>query len=359
VKTLDRYIAAAFLKSFALASFALASLYLFQALLGDLLDGTQSAQQTIIYQLMNLPAIFTQMVPPAAMVATVMTLSGMNRANELTACHSIGVSLGRLVSVMLTLVFMVSCLMLVFQDRVLPPLYRKKTAYYWREIKKKPDFFLDLKQDKIWYRSKNLIYNLRTFDAATKTIHGMSVYTFDEEFNLVELIEAERAAFTERGWRLADGTVTVFSHDESFPLTQSFKEKELLINETPRDFQEIEKEVDGLRLKELHRYIKRTSDAGTDTKAYQVKFHSRISLSFIPLIMCLLGVPFSTRNRREGSLAKDLGLCFGVTFFYWLFYSVSLSLGTNGALPPLLAAWLPSTIFAALAATLIARRYRT
>jgi lipopolysaccharide export LptBFGC system permease protein LptF len=45
-----------------------------------------------------------------------------------------------------------------------------------------------------------------------------------------------------------------------------------------------------------------------------------------------------------------------VTFFYWLFYSVGLSLGTNGALPPWLAAWLPSAIFVALAAVLITRQ---
>jgi lipopolysaccharide export system permease protein len=79
-------------------------------------------------------------------------------------------------------------------------------------------------------------------------------------------------------------------------------------------------------------------------------------LSFIPLVLCVLGFPFSVRGRREGGTAKDLGLCLLVTFFYWLFYSVGLSLGTNGALPPWLAAWLPSSIFTALAVTLIARR---
>jgi lipopolysaccharide export system permease protein len=87
-----------------------------------------------------------------------------------------------------------------------------------------------------------------------------------------------------------------------------------------------------------------------------VKFWSRFSLSFIPIVMCFLGVPFSVRNRREGGTAKDLGLCLAITFFYWLFYSVGLSLGTSGALPPWVAAWLPSAVFVALAAALIARQ---
>ena len=187
-------------------------------------------------------------------------------------------------------------------------------------------------------------------------IFGMAVYTFNDDFKLIQAVDAERAEYTSQGWRLMNGTVTVFTQDDPFPLTQQFKEKELQIAETPKDFQEIDKEVKGLRLKELWRYIQHMKAAGADTKTYEVDFHSRISLSFIPIVMCFLGIPFSLRGRREGSVAKDLGLCLGITFFYWLFYSVGLSLGTNGALPPWLAAWLPSTIFVALAVTLIARQ---
>jgi lipopolysaccharide export system permease protein len=221
-------------------------------------------------------------------------------------------------------------------------------------MKKRPELYLDVKQDKIWYRSKNLIYNLRSFDSKTQSIKGMAVYSFDNRFDLKQVVNADRALYTPSGWKLLDGTVTIFAQDGT-PDSQYFQEKDLPIAETPKDFQEIEKEVDGLRLKELWHYIQRTKQAGADTKSYEVKFHSRISLSFIPLVMCILGVPFSTRNRREGGMAKDLGMCLGVTFFYWLFYSIGLSLGSNGALPPWLAAWLPSAVFAVLAAALISK----
>jgi len=242
------------------------------------------------------------------------------------------------------------------EDRVLPYTYKKRTTYFYREMEKKQDFFLDIKQDKIWYRSKNLIYNLKRFDPKSKSILGMAVYTFDENFNLAQLVDAKGAEFTDKGWKLKDGTVTVFSPDDPFPRSEKFIEKELQIAETPKDFQEIEKEVDGLRLKELNQYIKKVKSAGADTKSYEVNFHSRISLSFIPIVMCVLGVPFSTRSRREGNASAGLLLCLVVTFFYWIFYSIGLSLGTNGALPPWLAAWLPSMIFAALAGVLIARQ---
>ncbi|HAR44032.1 MAG TPA: LPS export ABC transporter permease LptG [Bdellovibrionales bacterium] len=356
MKTLDRYIAGVFIRNFLVALGSLATIFLFQAIIGETLDQPYPAEQIIYHNFLDLPRILVQMAPPAVLLATVLSLAGLARTNELTAIFSIGVSLRRLVLLLITLVFMISCMILVLEDRILPLMYKKRTNYHWHVMRNRPDFFLDIKQDKIWYRSKNLIYNLRLFDQNTKTIHGMAVYSFDEDFNLVEVVEAERAEFTKTGWKLRTGTVTVFSQEDPFPLTQKFKEKELVITETPKDFQEIEKEVEGLRLKELYRYIERTGQAGADTKSYLVKFHSKISLAFIPIVMCFLGIPFSIKSRREGGMAKDLGLCLAVTFFYWLFYSIGLSLGTNGALPPWLAAWLPSLIFAAAAAALIARR---
>lgn len=356
MKILDRYVAAAFFKNFGVALLSLTSLYLFQALLGDLLEAEYAPQILLIYHLLDMPNVLVQMIPPSVLLGTVLTISGLNRTAELVACYSIGLGLNRLMAVILSLVFMVSCFSLVLQDRILPLIYKKKTSFYWREMKKRPDFYLDVKQDKIWYRSKNLIYNLRTFDTKSQTIYGMSVYTFDDEFNLVQVVDAEKAGFTPDGWRLLNGTVTVFSPDEQFPMTQKFKEKALAISETPKDFQEIEKEVDGLRLKELWKYIQRSREAGTDTTGYEVKLHARVSMSFIPMVMCLLAVPFSVRSKREGGLGKDLVMCLATTFFYWLFYSVSLSLGTNGDMVPWFAAWLPSAVFLALAFVLIARK---
>jgi lipopolysaccharide export system permease protein len=356
VRTLDRYIAGIFIKNFLLAVLALTALFMFQALLGELVDRAYPPEQILFLHLLTVPQVIVQMMPPSVILGTVMTLSGLARTNELTACYSIGIGIQRICSLIMSIVFIVSCLLLVMQDRILPPVYKKKTTYQMRVMQKRQDFFLDIKQDKIWYRSKNLIYNLQRFDPKTKVIFGMSVYTFNEDFNLIQVVDAEKAEYGAQGWRLMNGTVTVFTQEDPFPLTQLFKEKELQITETPKDFQEIEKEVHGLRLKELYRYIQRMKAAGADTKSYEVDFHSRISLSFIPIVMCFLGIPFSLRGRREGGIAKDLGLCLAVTFFYWLFYSIGLSLGTNGALPPWLAAWLPSTIFVALAVTLIARQ---
>jgi lipopolysaccharide export system permease protein len=353
MRTIDRYLTGIFIRNFSLTLFGLTAIFVFQALLTQLIDREFPAGQLIFYHLLGVPRVMTQFAPPAVMIATLLTLSGLNRTQELVACYSIGIGLPRIASMMLSLAFMVSCLLLVAQDRLVPPLHRYQTIYYQREMKQRQDFMLDFKQDRIWYRSRNLIYNLRTFDPKKNTIYGMAIYTFDDRFNLVQVVDAQRAVHGDGGWKLLDGSVTIFAPDDSTPMTQGFKEKRLALSESPKDFTEVEREVDGLRLKELYRYVDKSRQAGADTKSNEVKFHSRISLSFVPLVMCILAFPFAVRNRREGGVAKDLALCLVITFFYWLFYSVGLSLGSNGALPPFLAAWLPSAIFGVIAGALL------
>ncbi len=347
-----------FIQYFSFCVLGLIGVFLMQAVLGQLVEGNTPAYQVLTYHLMGLPAIFVQMTPPAVLMATVLTLAVLSRSNELIACHSIGVGLNQVMLVILSLVFMISCFSLVLQDRILPPFHNKQMKYKWTVMDKKSDFYFDFGKEKIWYRSGNLIYNLRHFDGKTKTITGMSVYSFDEDFNLLQVIQAARAEYRPNGWELLDGKITVFAGNERYPVTQSFEKKFLPVPETPTEFMEIEREVEGFRLKDLKHYIEKIEKAGADTKEYWVKFHYRISLSFIPLVMALLAIPFSVGLRRQGGIVRDLAIGLGVTVFYWLFYSVGLSLGKSGALLPWISAWLPSFVFAASAIVLIWHRFR-
>lgn len=356
MRILARYIAGSFFLNFVLAAFGLSLIYFLQAVTGQLLQGLFPVHQILVYQSLDLANIFVQMTPPSVLLATVITLVTLSQSNEMVACYSLGIGLSNILGILLPIVFMLSCFSLVLQDRILPPLYRNRTLFFWHDMKKRNDFYLDLRLDKIWYRSKNLIYNLRTFDPSTNRISGIAVYSFSPDFTLTKVTEADRAEYAGDHWQLFQGTEVTFAGSEHVPSLATFQKAELRIPETPKDFKEIEKEVEGLRLKQLYNFIEKTRKTGVNPRNYEVKFHSRLSLSFLPMVMCLLGVPFSIRSRREGGLGRDVGLCLAVTFFYWLFQSVGISLGLSGDLPPWLGAWLPSFIFLGLGMLLIVRK---
>ena len=259
----------------------------------------------------------------------------------------------------MSLVFMLCCASFVVTDRIIPPLAKARTHFYRTEILKKPDLQTDIKQNKVWYRSKNLIYNLRSFDPKTSEISGLSIYTFDDNFDLVQQIEATKANYENGKWILRNGLLTLFEENTGYPITRHFERQSMRLNESPTDFKEIEKEVETLRLKNLWKYIQRNKSAGIDTHTYEVTFWSKISMALVPLIMALLGIPFASKHQRHSSLARDISLCFFIVVVYWLLFSASLSMGKTGWIHPFWAAWVPNFLFFAFGVFMVLDRKST
>ncbi|MGE4231994.1 MAG: LptF/LptG family permease [Bacteriovoracia bacterium] len=362
MKLIDRYILTEFTKFFLLAAATLALVSFFSEFLRGVWDAEVPVTVLFKYNAMAFPLMFCQMLPPAAMLATTITLSLLNRKNELTAIQAAGVGISHISFLIFGAIFIACCASLVMYDRVIPPLASKRTVYYWKVIKGRHDFTLDIKTSKIWYRSKNFIYNLKLYDKEKSTIQGLGVFFFDDKFKLVQHIEAQKATYNydQNRWQLFDGMLTIFPDQQgqsredgipsgAFPLSKSFDKKQLTLPESPKDFLEIERQVDTLRLKDLRRFIQRNKEAGLDTRAYEVDFHSRLAISFIAIIMGLLAVPFSIKSRRQGGLGRDLLVCISWIFTYWISFSVCMSLGKSGAVTPWIAVWAPCFFFMIIA----------
>ncbi|MGZ3696175.1 MAG: LPS export ABC transporter permease LptG [Bdellovibrionota bacterium] len=355
---LDRYIAREFWKGLVAAMATFLVLYLGVDTVRQGLRDDIPPAYALQFTFYQLPEVLVLLLPAACLMGTLICLSGLARRNELTAMYASGISLARIAFVVLSLVFMLCCVSFVVTDRIVPPLAKLRAHLYRTEILKKPDLQTDIKQNKIWYRSRNLIYNLRSFEPRINRISGISIYTFNDNFDLIQQIEAETADYAEGKWLLSKGLITLFDDKSGYPMTRRFATQSLTLNESPTDFSEIEKEVETLRLKNLWHYIQRNKDAGIDTKSYEVVFWSKISLALVPLVMALLGIPFATQHHRSASVARDISLCFLIVLVYWLLFSASLSIGKSGRIPPLWAAWGPNLMFFALGIFMVVRNKR-
>jgi lipopolysaccharide export system permease protein len=68
-------------------------------------------------------------------------------------------------------------------------------------------------------------------------------------------------------------------------------------------------------------------------------------MASVPLVLILLGMPFAARSRSSGALA-GIGLAMVLVVVYYICLATSRQLGGIGMLPPTLAAWSPSALFA-------------
>lgn len=297
------------------------------------------------YYLNYLPELVHKLLPVACVIATVMTISILNRANELVALFASGMSLLRITASILFWVTLLSIGGYFMSDRLLPTLMKNKNYIYYAEIKKIPSLYQTVKTNKIWYRSKNAIFNIKTLSLEGNRAQGLTLYFFNEGWDLIQMISAESVEMNGSQWALANGTVTIFSETSSFPMSQAFKQKNIVMNEDSNDLKSTGQTSEMLSQQELMRFIKKNKSAGLDTTTYEVDYHSKFSFAFSALVMCLLGIPFSTSSRRSGGVMFNLGLCLLLVLAYWIFYNAGLNLGKYGSVQPWLGAWLPNLIF--------------
>jgi lipopolysaccharide export system permease protein len=87
---------------------------------------------------------------------------------------------------------------------------------------------------------------------------------------------------------------------------------------------------------------------------YLVDLYLKISFPLTNLIVVVIGTALALRARR-GGLAVWFGLSVFISFLYYAFIRTGQALGHNGALPPLLAAWIGNLFFGILAFELFRR----
>lgn len=312
--------------------------------------GDTSGTVWLQYYAHTIPEVLYRMMPVACLLATIMTLSTLQRGNELVALFSVGMSLFR-VSLPIIVGVLLSCgFVLYMSDQLLPRFSKEKNYIFYHDIRKNPSLYSTVKTDRIWYRSKDMIFNIKTLNEKAQKAQGLSLYFFNPNWDLVQVITAAEVDLLGSQWLLKNGAVTIFSEDSSFPMTSKFTEKTIVMGEDAKDLSSTANTSDTLSLSELSAFIDKNREAGLDTLSYEVDYHSKYGFALAGFVMTLLGIPFSVGRARSAGIMLNVGICMGLVFVYWIFYSSALTLGNHGEIPPVLAAWAPNLGFAGLGA---------
>jgi lipopolysaccharide export system permease protein len=379
VVRIDRYIAKHFIGFFLGGILVFLTVFLAIDVLSTYVSYPSAGADTLVkYYLFYTPDLFQKMIPVSCLLGTILCLSSLNKSNELIALFAAGYSLLRISMPILVLVTFLSGLSFVLSDRIIPSLNRQKNYIYYHDIKKNPGMFSIVKTNRIWYRSKNEIFNIKTLNVEGTKAQGLTLYTFDDNWNLQRMITADDVDLKVEGntsapsdrassektnpghrdqyqWALKNGTGTVFYKDSNFPMTSTFKNKTIVMNEEAQDLQSSGQTSEMLTQKELSKFIEKNKEAGLDTIRYEVDYQAKIAFAFAGLVMTMLGIPFSVSRGRSGGVMLQIGICIGLVFLYWIFYNSCITLGNHGHLPPVMAAWIPNLVMIGLGFVLISK----
>lgn len=344
---IDRYIAKLFIAFFFGGLLVFCVLFVTVDFMTNISRYNADSSAVIEYYALYTPSIAYQMMAVACLLGTIFTLSTLNKNNELVALFSTGMSLFRIATPILVLVILVSSLSFWLNDRLLPSLNQRKNYVEFVQIKKRPGMYSTVNSDKIWYRSGNILYNIKTLSGETATAQGLTMYYFDNTWRLIQMISAGSVKLNGTSWDLLNGSVTLFTNDPkgvNIPMTQNFKQKTITVSEDSGDIQKSSQETDTLRISELRRYIDRNKAAGLETLAYEVEYHAKFSFAFAAFVMSCIGIPFAATRARSGGAALNVGITIFLAFIYYAAYSSGITLGRHGALPPIIAVWVPNVL---------------
>ncbi len=361
MRILDRYILAEWAKVFALALLSFMGLLL-------LSDGYNRIPEflaldagwgTIIaYLLLGLVRNLSLLIPISLLISVIFVLATMNRSQEIAAARAAGIGMGRLTAPLWAVGGLLAGLLALLNAVLVPDALEAMNALQeeaqFVALKAKGGTaiprgqassvsFENSKARRLW-----LISNL---GLSTGQAFEVVVHAFDANQREVRRISARFAEFrkTPQGWswtfrdgrdlRFDPATGSLMAQPRFVELTPEF-------NDDPEVMFYSTKEPAKLSLREVSRFVDQAgSNPGGPNAAYAMRYHAILSVPVICLIVIAVAIPFSVVPGRVSPMV-GVAKTFGLFLAFYFLTSFCSAFGESGALPPMIAAWIPTALVA-------------
>lgn len=347
MKIIDKYLVKQFILTILFGLLAFTILFIvIDAMenLDDFIDQNVPALIVLHYYIVFSPEIIKLITPVAVLFAALFTAGKAANLSELTAIKASGVSQFRFMLPFIITTVFISAFSIYFSGYVVPMANKTKLNIEQQYLKKN----LSFSGSNIYFQdSKSRIVSISFFDANTNTANRISIQEFNPNDlkTMTSRIDAVSLSYDSlnHSWIAKNGIKRNFDGDKQS--AYYFKKMDLKnLNFSPADLLKKQTRPSEMNLVELKDLIKSQEMAGNDPTSTLIEYHSRIAFAVTSMIVVLFGLPISA-NKRKGGVAAQIGLNILVTFLYLVFMKISQAFGKNGALNPLITAWLANFIF--------------
>jgi len=355
---LDKYVAKNFLVGYAIAFCVLIGLRIIIDLFVNLDEFTEHAdlgtlevlKNIFLFYSLNITVYFRDFAGMITVVAAAFSFGKMVRTNELVAMMASGVSLKRVISPVILLALVLTVLLVVDQESIIPPLSDKLVRDH-DDIPGQESYNVSFISD----GNGSLIFSQR-FDVKTSTLHNATILlrrkSATGEPGIGEVtgrIDAERAVYNSqsRRWDLIDGRYTEKGSMKG-PQAVAFYASDITPKDIPIRRRSEYKTLLGLRQLSV---LAREGPKIKDRAQLFSQRHFRITEPIINLAMLMMCLPILVcRDPKAMKTAVMIsftvvGVCF-VTIFVCKILAAEV---VFNRMMPELWAWLPVFIFLPIA----------
>lgn len=285
-------------------------------------------------------------------IAVIFFTSKMAENSEIVALFSTGVSFNRLMRPYFIAAAIIAGSTFYLGSYVIPKGNVVRLNFKDKYIKKIKNTYVHNVQFKV---SDSVIAYIERYEDFNKTGYRFLLDKFEGK-KLVSHLTARRIKYDTtkvNNWTLSDYMIRKMEgKNESISRGDKM---DTVIQMVPSDFLLMRYQQEMMTNPELLSYIKKQKKRGfSNTKVFEIEYHKRIAMSFAAFILTTIGVSLASRKTR-GGMGLNLGLGLLLSFSYILFQTVSSTFSINAGVPPIVAVWIPNTLYLFIAIFLYRR----
>lgn len=379
MKVLTRHVAKEVLIATLFVLVALVALIAFFDLVSQArnIGNRYSISMALFLTMLKLPSRLYEVMPIAALLGAVYTMSRLASNSEFTIMRVAGLSPFRLAGMMtvpaLILIAMTYCLgewltpaadmMRNDMDNIL--FNRKLSARGYSSGVWVKD---NVKEQQNAGQATVRFVNVHNLIAGEHSRTGAwRVFEFDKDGSLIRVLHAPEASYISgRGWHLKDAkveTLPKITHDETPMVEKSSARKDvdlMLPSEMrPEILGVLTIKPERMGISDLWQYIAHLKETKQTSDRYQVALWSKVFYPLAIFVMLAVAMPFAYLNTRSGGVSIKIfaGLMIGISFY--TLNNIFSFLGVLNTWHPMVVAVVPTSVMlicAAVALWLLERR---
>jgi len=356
VKTLRGYLVKEILLATALVMGALLLLFAFFDLVEQIRDlgrGNYQMRHMVRHVLLSLPGHIYQISPIAVLIGTLFALAQLVASSEYTVMRTSGVSVARLVGVLMSAGAILAALTIVFGEYVGPFCDQLAQRLRSRAL---TGIVLQEFRSGLWLKDDRSFVNVRAV-GDDGTLNGVRIYEFDDGLRLRTVSAAQTGVYQgEQRWKLSGVSRTTF--------TEVRTEVSKIPSEVwtsvldPGLLNVLMVKPAQMSAASLLSYSQHLRENRQKSLRYEIALWTKIAYPIAVLTMMILALPFSYFQRRQGGVGGRIfaGIMLGLVFY--LLNQLSAHLGLLNEWPPQASALAPTALFLCLALAMLWRQER-
>ncbi len=347
ISIIARYVARLVLGRFVVVLLGLATLMMLLEFLADsdqvIASSDHAVRALAFYMVLRLPAILSELIPVAALLAGLVSFTELARHSELTAIYAGGMSKIRLAGAVLPVALLIGGVHFLIEDQAQPAASRQLRSWGVGDYNPEGDA-----RSVTWLRHGDEILRIGGIDPERAELRDLTIFRRDADGNLTAKIQAARAVAEGDRWMLFD----VADSEVASASVATAARMPWASDLDAADLDTLIAKPSEMPLIDLLRVIERPELGSQPTYRYATWLHERLAAPVTTAMLLLLTVALARPPRGRATQGMVVAIGIGVGFLLWTFDSLVLNFGDLGLLPPVLAAWTPVPVIGAIALTI-------